>query len=56
MTTNMQLPLYLSPETAVAHPISSKGLQEYHGHIDALKMLQKQDFGSEEPGSSASAL
>lgn len=45
ITTIMQLPLYLYPETSVAHAITSKQLQEYHGPTDALRTLQKQDFG-----------
>ena len=41
MTMNMQLPLCLSHETS-----NPWQLQGHHGHTDALKMLQKQDFGS----------
>lgn len=45
ITTNMQLPLYLSPDTSVAHPNSSRQLQGYQGHTGALKTPEKQNFG-----------
>lgn len=41
----MQLPLCLSSDTSVAHPISSKQLRDYLGHTGALKTPEKQDFG-----------
>lgn len=45
ITTSMQLPLYLSPDTSVAHPDSSRQLQGYQGHTGALKTTEKQNFG-----------